>query len=152
MKQEELSKQFEKEHSELQNIRYQVTEAQQRFEKAEDAAKCSSCDIGKEDLKLDFYDRYQGCKFGIRCGKVRKLYKELAILKKEEDVLREKYASKVFRFLSDSKPELINRQDKTVLPWDKAYGKDFEALEPGLKTALVALVEEVGGRYRIVES
>ena len=50
------------------------------------------------------------------------------------------------------KPKLLNRQDKTEIPWDKAFDSDFSLLEPGLKTALVALVEQSGGRYRIIET
>ena len=152
MEHTELLKKFELEHNELKKLHLRVVDAQDKFDRAADAAKCSTCDIGKADLKLEFCERYQNCRFGLRCGKVCKLYKELSQLKKDEDSLREKYALKVFSLLSDVKPDLMDRQDKTVLSWGKVYGKDFKAFEPGLKTALVALVEEVGGRYRIVES
>lgn len=152
MKQAELLKQFNTEHQLLQEIRYQVIEAQERLEKAQDSAKCSTCEKGKADLKKDVYERYQNCKVGLRCGKTEKLYKEYAGLKKQEDSVREEYAGKIFAYLSECKPMLINRQDKTEIPWDKAFGTDFSHLEPGLKTALVALVEQAGGRYRIIET
>ena len=152
MKQADLVKQFEAEHQLLQEIRYQVIEAQERLEKAQDSAKCSTCERGKADLKKDVYERYQNCKFGLRCGKTVKLYKAYAGLKQQEDSIREEYAKKVFAYLSGFKPKLLNRQDKTEIPWDKAFDSDFSLLEPGLKTALVALVEQSGGRYRIIET
>ena len=152
MKEADLLRQFEAEHQLLQETRYQVIEAQERLEKAQDSAKCSICERGKADLKKDAYDRCQNCKFGLRCGKVVKLYKAYVSLKKQEDYIREKYAEKVFAYLSEYKPRLINRQDKTEISWDKAFGSDFSRLESGLKTALVALVEQAGGRYRIIET
>ena len=152
MKQEVLKKQFEKEHNDLQMIRYQVIEAQTRFEKAEDAAGCLTCVINKNDLKNNFYNRFQSCRFDLRCKKVQKLFKEFAVLKKKEETLREEYASKVFEYLSDSKPNLLNREEKKIVPWEEVFQGDFKSFEPALLTALVALVENVGGRYRIVES
>ena len=106
----------------------------------------------KEVKQISVYDRYQNCKLGLRCGKTVKLYKVYTGLKKQEDSVREEYAKKVFAYLSDCKPELLNRQDKTEISWNEAFGTDFSHLEPGLKTALVALVEQAGGRYRIIET
>lgn len=152
MKQADLLKKFDAEHQLLKNLRYQIIDAQERLEKAQDSAKCSTCERGKADLKKDVYDRYQNCKLGLRCGKTVKLYKVYTGLKKQEDSVREEYAKKVFAYLSDCKPELLNRQDKTEISWNEAFGTDFSHLEPGLKTALVALVEQAGGRYRIIET
>ena len=152
MKQTDLLKKFDAEHQLLQEIRYQVIEAQERLEKAQDSSKCSMCENGKADLKKDAYERYQNCKFGLRCGKTVKLYKAYVELKKQEESIREEYAEKVFAYLSDCKPKLIRRQDKAEISWDKAFGSEFSLLEQGLKTALVALVEQAGGRYRIIET
>ena len=88
----------------------------------------------------------------MKCGKTCKLFKEFAELRKKEDAFRDKYASKVYAYLSEYKPDLINRQSKATERWADAFGNDYSSINPNLKTSLVALVEEVGGRYRISES
>ena len=152
MKTSDLLKEFDTEHRELEDIRLQVIEAQEKFENAQDSARCSTCEIGTADSKKDFYERYQNCKFGLKCGKTCKLFKEFAELRKKEDAFRDKYASKVYAYLSEYKPDLINRQSKETERWVDAFGDDYSGIDPNLKTSLVALVEEVGGRYRISES
>ena len=52
MENTELLKKFELEHNELQRIHLRVVDVQDKFDGAADAAKCSSCDIGKADLKF----------------------------------------------------------------------------------------------------
>lgn len=73
-------------------------------------------------------------------------------MRKKEDAFRDTYASKVYSYLSEYKPDLINRQSKATEHWEDAFGEDYSSIDPNLKISLVALVEEVGGKYRIGES
>ena len=144
-------KQFQKDHDKLQKIRLQVIAQQELYDEARLSAKCASCAIGKEDLKKDFYSRCQQCKKGIKCGKVRKCYEVLSVLRHQEDGIREEYAHNIYSFLSELKPNLLNREDKKVYSWNEVFGQSYEELNENLKNALVAVVEQVGGRYRIAE-
>ena len=67
----------------------------------------------------------------------------------KESKFKEKYASKVFEYLSKSQPELIRRRDNQLIKWEDAFGNDFSKLPPELWASLVALIEEKGGQYRI---
>ncbi len=142
---------FKEEHDRLQKIRHKVIPLQEQYDESRLAAKCEKCSIGIEDLQRDFYSRSQNCKIGIKCGKVHKAYDALCKQKHVEDEIREEYAQKVYSFLSEIKPDLLNREDKKVYHWDDVFGSEFELLSNSLKNALVAMIEMVGGRYRIVD-
>ena len=147
----ELLEKFKKEHFELQRIEMEIIASQMQFEDAQDSSNCSKCEIGKDDLGKPFESRYQRCKKNLRCGKTVKKYTKLARLEREESEIEENYALSVYNYLAPLKPELIHRQTKEIFRWEDVYSTPFKDLEPGLKTALVAMVENVGGRYRIVD-
>ena len=117
----DLQKAFEQEMQEYQTIRLESIKAQRQ------------------------HDDYAITAKNVPAGLENDLKKAL----EKETKFKEKYASKVFAFLSDRKPELVRRRDNQVIKWEDAFGNDFSKLPPELWASLVALVEEKGGQYRI---
>ena len=59
------------------------------------------------------------------------------------------YAQVVFALLSPLAPKLYSYPDKKVIAWSAAFPDRFEKVDPILYVSLVALAEEVGGRYEL---
>ena len=61
----------------------------------------------------------------------------------------EQYARAVFDLLAPIEPKLYSYPDKRIIAWGAAFPKRFEKVAPILYASLVALAEEVGGRYEL---
>lgn len=79
------------------------------------------------------------------------LKESMDVALKEEAEFKKNYARKIFETLSENEPSLLRRRDKKVVEWSKAFGTDFESLSPELQASLVALIEEKGGQYRLLQ-
>ena len=80
---------------------------------------------------------------------LKRIRQDLDDALKREDAFVDSYAQKVFQILSREKPVLLRRRDKTLVPWEDAFGNDYSQLSPERKGSLVALIEEDGGQYRL---
>ncbi len=123
MKEKDLLKRFKKESKNLNDIRLKSIHAQEKYDNEKT--------IGKDEKKR------------------AKFHEDLKAVNEKEDAIRDVYARKIFEYLSQEKPILIRRRDKTEVPWLDAFGTDFEMLSVELKASIVALVEQDGGQYRI---
>ena len=52
--------------------------------------------------------------------------------------------------MSPEKPVLIRRKTGEEVAWMDAFGDKFEKIDPKLYGSLVALIEESGGKYRLL--
>ena len=123
---------------------------QAAYTKTCDKANCINCQIALDDMELPLAKRYR------RCGKCKDVPRILADLNvylnasAEVDKIQAEYAKRVFNLLKVLKPMLLVRAKKEKITWEKAFPNSFSQLPATLYSSLVALVEEDGGRYRVL--
>ena len=82
--------------------------------------------------------------------KLERERKQLERTKEGYKACKEEYARSIFNLLSKEGPDLMVRTSKAIIPWKSAYDKEYDMLTEDQKRTLIPLVEEDGGRYRIV--
>lgn len=90
-----------------------------------------------------------------KSGLEKRLARETSTLKQQKeriDIMRTQYASDVLDKLNEICPTLLIRVSKEKIKWTDAFGAtDKDKLSADDIRALIALIEEDGGRYRIME-
>ncbi len=141
---------FEKEHKEYMNVFMKGIKVQESYDKIRIVAKCCECSVYKKNEGIPQQEWKSECKEKGICKKVLETYLKLVENEKIKDDVKERYARNVFIFFSKDHPLLLRRKDKTTISWEEAFGLEYESLEKGLRNSLVALIEESGGRYRLL--
>lgn len=141
---------FAKEHKEYTETFKKGIKLQEIYDKIRVEAKCSVCSVYKKHEGYSQENWKSECKEKGICKKV--LDANLKIVENDllKDSIKERYARNVYNFFSTKKPKLLRRIDEAIIEWEDAFGYDFDGLEKGLRNSLVALIEESGGKYRLL--
>ncbi len=142
---------FYEEHQEYTKCFQKGIKLQDEYDKARVDARCSACSIYIKNEGFPQEQWVKECYDKKNCQKVIIANNKLVENEINKDEIKNRYASKVFSFFSKQKPMLLRRKDKITVSWEDAFGQDYDSLEKGLRNSLVALIEESGGRYRILQ-
>lgn len=140
---------FVTEHDEYTMILKKGIRLQEIYDKVRVEARCSACGILKKNEGFSQADWKSECKTKGACKKVLEACLMLEENDKLKDEIKDKYAKNVFDFFSVQSPKLLRRKDNAMIEWKEAFGNEFEKLDKGMRSSLVALIEESGGRYRL---
>ena len=140
---------FAKEHDEYTMIFKNGIRLQNIYDKVRVEAGCSACSILQKNEGVSQVDWKSECKTKGACKKVLEACLKLEENDKHKDEIKDKYAKNVFDFFAIQSPKLLRRKDNAVIEWKDAFGNEFENLDKGMRSSLVALIEESGGRYRL---
>ena len=113
---------------------------------------CFDCAIYEMDSQKKFEVRHKKCSTCKRGAKVITAYNNYAESSQKVDLLLSNYANVIFNVLKEDKPKLIHRRTNKVMKWEDVFPSSFKSVTPALRNALIALIEEEGGAYRIKQS
>ena len=126
------------------------SEQQEKFDSVRSKAKCISCSrfvtIDKE-LKEDIF---RTCEKKRECVLVKNEYQKLLKIRKKYNDTCKVYSEQIFDILAEEKPPLLVRRTEERVSWDSVYTSEYNDLSDELCDVLISMIEEDGGRYRIV--
>ena len=114
--------------------------------------RCTSCLVYKSEMIIKFEERFKKC--GM-CEKFEKVYSAFydVVLSFEslEKFEKEQYGRAIFDLLSQLKPKLLVRKNNEVISWGEAFPSAYSLFTSQQIKALISLIDEDGGKYRIIE-
>ena len=113
-------------------------------------SKCISCETYLENSDVPIEKKFNNCSNCKHYEKVKVYLDEYLLLIHEMKNISKEYASVIFEVLKNEKPKLLVRMTKEIVLWDQVFPGEFKDVEKNLYSSLIALVEEVAGRYRIL--
>ena len=133
----------------LQNYYSQIEKADRAWEKAQDKARCYSCEHFTDGVVDFFAERHKNCAGCPKQKKVSKLAENVDCINSEtEEFILNTYAKAVFDYYSLTKPLLVRGTTGETIAWEEAFGTQFDEVPKTLRYSLVGLAEGFG-RYKI---
>lgn len=151
MKYEYFGKDFDKIQKKYINALERRYKAQKVFNEVRINAECSLCPIFNINDGGSYSSWMTECDTKKSCKKVVESYQYFEKIAKEFSIIQEMYANIIYKNLCISKPKLIRRKDNEVLDWEAVFESDNMVLDEEKQKSLVALVEEDGGKYRVLK-
>ena len=120
------------------------------FEKVVEKSGCHECEkfvtlYSRKDW-TKIFNHCTGCKAE---KKILEIQKEYIAKSQELTAVKKIYAEAIFDYLSPLNPKLYSRPEKKHVLWNKAFPKSFNDVPEILYASIIALVEQVGGRYTL---
>lgn len=112
--------------------------------------KCILCEKYLENSDVPIEKKFYNCACCNYYNKVRLCIDEYLSVYNELKKVSKEYAKEIFETLKKEKPNLLVRTTKEIIKWNQAFPEDFNDVNTNLYSTLIALIEEVAGRYRIV--
>ena len=119
---------------ELEKIREKYIKYQLEYSKQREL-----CDLLDSESNKSAQKRYE------------KESKRLTIISSKYRDIKSEYSQMIFEYFSRLNPLLINRKTKETITWKDVFSDSFDKLSDDQVRSLIPLVEEDGGKYRIME-
>ncbi len=123
-----------------------------KYQNVINASRCTSCMIFKSEMIMKFEDRFKKCD---RCSKFDHVYEAFDEVVETSKILekfkKEQYGKVIYEFLNKEKPKILIKKTNEIISWDKAFPNNYNMFTSNDINALIALIEENGGKYRIAK-
>ena len=145
-----FDKDFDRIRKKYLNILERRYKAQNKYNEARIEANCSVCYLFDKNDGIKYSEWLTECDTLKKCKKVTESYLYFEKIAKEYLDIQEQYANVIFSNLSSYKPKLVERKNNKVLEWDDVFNSSNILVDEEMNKSLVALIEEDGGKYRIL--